>query len=58
MNFTVINGEISVKKVAITYLSTGSTFFVGDLERVALSSAFDTPPEQTIVGVTVPFVEQ
>jgi len=58
MNFTVINGDISVKKVAITYLSSGSTFFVGDIERVALSSAFDTPPEETIIGVTVPFIEE
>lgn len=56
MNFTVNNGELSVKKVAITYITTSSTFFVGDIERVALSSAFETPPEDVIIGVTVPFV--
>ena len=57
MTYTVVNGEVSVNKVAITYLSTGSIFFVGDLERVALASAFETPPEETIVGATPPLIE-
>lgn len=58
MKYTVINEELVVAKVEITYLTSGSSFFVGDLQRVALASAFDTPPEDVITGVTIPLIEE
>jgi spore germination protein PD len=57
MEFNVINGAIQVDHIDITYVSTSSTFLVGDIDSVALVSAFETPPEKVIVGVTLPFVE-
>lgn len=57
MKYMVINGPLSVEKVEITYLSTSSIFLVGELTHVALTSAFDTPPEKVIVGVSLPLVE-
>ncbi|WP_282935844.1 spore gernimation protein GerPD [Paenibacillus sp. RC67] len=57
MEFNVINGEINVNKIDITYLSTSSVFFVGDIRTVTLYGAFESPPEKVIVGVTIPFIE-
>jgi spore germination protein PD len=57
MEFTVINGEIIVDRIDISYLSTSSTFMVGDIRTISLTSAFDTPPEKVIIGVTLPFIE-
>lgn len=57
MKYMVINGPLSVEKVEITYLSTSSIFLVGELTHVALTSAFDTPPEKVIVGVSLPLAE-
>lgn len=54
MDFTVINGEITVNKIDITYLSTSSTLMIGDIDTVSLTSAFESPPEEMIVGVTNP----
>lgn len=52
MDFDVINGEIKVCRIDITFLSTSSTLMVGDIDTVVLVSAFETPPEEVIVGVT------
>lgn len=57
MDFNVINGDLIIGKIDITYLSTSSTFLVGDIRAVSLFSAYDTPPEKVIVGVTIPFIE-
>ncbi|MDF2963718.1 MAG: spore gernimation protein GerPD [Paenibacillus sp.] len=57
MEFTVINGEIIVDHVDISYMSTSSTFMVGDIRSISLTSAFETPPEEMIIGVTLPIVE-
>lgn len=57
MEFNVINGEINVNSLDITYLSTASTLFVGDIKTVILYGAFESPPEKVIVGVTIPFIE-
>ncbi|OXM86997.1 spore gernimation protein GerPD [Paenibacillus rigui] len=57
MEFNVINGGIEVGKIDITYLSTSSTFMIGDICSVSLMSAYETPPENMIVGVTIPFIE-
>ncbi|MFH5185102.1 spore gernimation protein GerPD [Paenibacillus sp. TAB 01] len=57
MDFNVINGDLVIGKMDITYLSTSSTFLVGDIRAVSLLSAYDTPPEKMIVGVTIPFIE-
>jgi len=57
MDFNVINGDLVIGKIDITYLSTSSTFLVGDIRAVSLLSAYDTPPEKMIVGVTIPFIE-
>ncbi|MBE1445463.1 spore gernimation protein GerPD [Paenibacillus sp. OAS669] len=58
MEFEVINGELHVGSIDITYLSTASVFLVGDIRTITLYGAFETPPEKVIVGVTVlPFVE-
>ncbi|WP_156043480.1 spore gernimation protein GerPD [Paenibacillus sp. UNC451MF] len=57
MEFNVINGEINVNKIDITYLSTSSVFFVGDIRSITLLGAFESPPEKVIVGVTIPFIE-
>lgn len=54
MKYTVINHDISVKRIQTTSVIEASIFFVGDARRVSLSSAFDTPPERMIVGVTLP----
>lgn len=56
MKYMVINGSLCVEKVEITYMSTSSVFLVGELKQTALISAFDTPPEEVIVGVTLPFI--
>lgn len=53
MNYTVINGDIIVKNIKIFEISQSSTLLVGDTNTVSLSSMFDTPPEELIVGVTV-----
>lgn len=57
MDFTVVNEGIVVGKLDITYLSTSSTLLIGDIRTVALTSAFETPPEKVIVGITLPFIE-
>ncbi|UVI33291.1 spore gernimation protein GerPD [Paenibacillus spongiae] len=54
MEYTVINGELEVDCVKMTFLSTASTFMVGDIETISLFSAFEGPPEKLIVGVTIP----
>ncbi|MCR8635366.1 MULTISPECIES: spore gernimation protein GerPD [Paenibacillus] len=56
MEFTVINGGVVVDYIEISYISISSTFMVGDICSISLISAFDTPPEKVIIGVTVPFV--
>ncbi|NOU97362.1 spore gernimation protein GerPD [Paenibacillus sp. LMG 31456] len=56
MEFTVINGGVVVDYIEISYLSSSSTFMVGDIRSISLISAFDTPPEKVIIGVTIPFV--
>ncbi|MCS7464410.1 spore gernimation protein GerPD [Paenibacillus doosanensis] len=56
MEFTVINGELVVDYADVTYVSTSSTFMIGDIRSIALSSAFDTPPEKVIIGVTIPII--
>jgi spore germination protein PD len=52
MDFSVINGELSVCEINVTYLSTAATLMIGDIRSVALYSAFEGPPENVIVGVT------
>jgi hypothetical protein len=57
MHYTVINGDISVKKINISFVSTSSVIFVGDVNKVSLSSTFETPPEDNIVDIEVPLIE-
>lgn len=57
MKYMVINGSLCVENVQIIYLSTSSVFLVGEVKHAALTSAFDTPPEEVIVGVTLPLSE-
>jgi spore germination protein PD len=57
LEFTVINRELLVDHIDITYISTSSTLLIGDIRSIALTSAFETPPEKVIVGVTLPFIE-
>lgn len=56
MKYMVINGSLSIENIEITYLSTSSVFLVGELEHAALTCAFETPPEEVIVGVTLPLI--
>lgn len=53
MEYNVINGEIEVDSLTITFVSNSSIVMVGDLKTISLSNAFETPPEKTIVGVTL-----
>lgn len=52
MRYHVSNGEISVKDLKISNVATSSTIFVGDTKSISLSTIFETPPEELIVGVT------
>ncbi len=52
MKYTVINGELAVKKVSMFSEASASVLFIGDVKMVALSSIYETPPETLIVGVT------
>jgi spore germination protein PD len=54
MEYNVINGELEVTLIKVTYVSTSSTVMVGDIKAVSLFSAFEGPPEELIVGVTIP----
>ncbi|HUC92229.1 MAG TPA: spore gernimation protein GerPD [Paenibacillus sp.] len=54
MEYNVINGEISVSSIDIFSLGGSSSFMVGDIKTISLSSAYETPPENLIVGVTIP----
>ncbi|MFC0524850.1 spore gernimation protein GerPD [Pontibacillus salicampi] len=49
MNFEVHNCGLNVGNVRITAVSSSSVFLIGDTERFALNSIFDTPPESFIV---------
>lgn len=51
LDFTVINGETTVRRIDIRFLSTSSILFVGDIDKVSLTNAFESPPEEIIVGV-------
>ncbi|MCL6606345.1 MAG: spore gernimation protein GerPD [Paenibacillus sp.] len=54
MEYNVINGELMVTTIKMTYVSTSSIIMVGDIKTIALLSVFEGPPEQVIVGVTLP----
>lgn len=56
MEYNVINGELEVALLKVTYVSTSSTVMVGDIKTVSLYSAFEGPPEKLIVGVTIPTI--
>ncbi|MBO8171740.1 MAG: spore gernimation protein GerPD [Bacillaceae bacterium] len=57
MTYTVINEELKVEDASITFITTSSVFFVGDIKTISLATAFDSPPEEEIVGVTIPLLE-
>lgn len=52
MRFHVRNDQVSVKELKITGVSSSSTVIVGDTKSISLSTIFETPPEELIVGVT------
>ncbi|MCP8615542.1 spore gernimation protein GerPD [Salirhabdus salicampi] len=54
MNFTVHNYGLHVDHVRITGVSSSSLFLVGDMNKVKLSSMYDTPPESYVVTSNVP----
>ncbi|WP_134699277.1 spore gernimation protein GerPD [Ammoniphilus sp. YIM 78166] len=54
MNFTVVNGEVSVGKVVVDDVAASSIFLIGDAQYIQLYSTFETPAETSIVGVTIP----
>lgn len=54
MKFTVVNRCIDVGNIKVVGVSSSSLFLVGDMERVTLSSTFDTPPESLVIGPFVP----
>jgi spore germination protein PD len=54
MDYTVINGELTVANIKIRFVGTASTVIVGDIRTIDLSNAFEGPPEELIVGVTLP----
>lgn len=54
MEYNVINGELAVDHIRMTFVSTSSTVMVGDIKAISLFSAFEGPPEELIVGVTIP----
>ncbi|QYR23946.1 spore gernimation protein GerPD [Paenibacillus sp. sptzw28] len=54
MEYTVINCELSVVNIKMSFVSTASTFIVGDVKTVSLSNVFEGPPEKLIIGVTIP----
>ncbi|RCW51247.1 spore gernimation protein GerPD [Paenibacillus prosopidis] len=54
MEYNVINGELEVTLLKVTYVSTSSTVMVGEIKAISLFSAFEGPPEELIVGVTIP----
>jgi spore germination protein PD len=58
MEYAVINGEVEVGNLNITFVSNSSLIMVGDIKEIFLSNAFETPPESTIVGVTLPTIEE
>lgn len=53
IRYTVKHGDLSVQSLTISSVSVSSILFVGDVKSIALSSIYETPPESTIVGVTV-----
>jgi spore germination protein PD len=56
MHYNIINGEISVNNIDIFSLGNSSKFMVGDIKSISLFSVFEGPPENLIVGVTIPLV--
>ncbi|MBP1932405.1 spore gernimation protein GerPD [Ammoniphilus resinae] len=52
MKFTVINHEISVEKIKIDGIEISSNLIIGDVPKITLTSWFESPPENVIVGVT------
>ncbi|SFQ71800.1 spore germination protein PD [Priestia endophytica DSM 13796] len=54
MNYTIVNRDLLVGNIHVLGVSTSSVFLIGDTESIALSSAYDTPPESLIIGPYVP----
>jgi spore germination protein PD len=56
MEYTVINQETEVTDLNVTFVSNSSIVIVGDVKTISLSNAYETPPEDVIVGVTLPTI--
>jgi spore germination protein PD len=50
----VVNERLDIGHIRITAVGSSSLVLIGDTERIALSSVFDTPPESVIVGPFIP----
>lgn len=50
----VVNERLEVGHIRIMAVGSSSVVLIGDTERIALSSVFDTPPESVIVGPLIP----
>lgn len=56
MEYNVINGEVCVNDIDIFAIGGSSGLMVGDTKTISLTSAYETPPETMIVGVTIPLI--
>lgn len=54
ITYEVTNGEVCIGTLNLFSLSTASTLLIGDTKKVYLFTTFEGPPEELIVGVTLP----
>ena len=48
MEFRVVNGEMRINRLDILFVTDASTVLVGEIQKVSLFTAFETPPERII----------
>lgn len=56
INYTVINRDLCIGNIKIIGVTTSSVLLIGDTDTIAMTSAFDTPPESLIIGPFVPLI--
>ncbi|MEW9700211.1 spore gernimation protein GerPD [Paenibacillus sp. SI8] len=56
MEYHIINGKFSVNHIDLFGIGSSSNFMVGDIKHVSLFFAIEEPPEDKIIGVTIPVV--